>query len=161
GARSTPLLDASLEQAVPFEGAHQAGVATAPPPQAIFMALDSIADSRAELAEALRTLSVRARVLTAGATPPVTVDGITADSGILGPSSPPARLTMTVGLGASLFDRYGLAARRPPSLVPMRTFPNDELDPAQCHGDLLLQLRAGSVDTNLHARRDLLNATRG
>ncbi|HTZ86093.1 MAG TPA: Dyp-type peroxidase [Solirubrobacteraceae bacterium] len=158
---SAALLNASLTQRVPFEGLHQAGVATKPPPQAIFIALDSIADSRAELAEALRTLSVRARVLSAGATPPVTVEGITVDSGILGPSFPPDRLTVTVGFGASLFDRYGLAAQRPGSLVPMRTFPNDELDPAQCHGDVLLQLRAGSVDTNLHARRDLLNATRG
>jgi len=157
GGLATP----SLALRIPFEGPHQAVVATPRQPHAVFIAFDAITDSRADLADAVRLLSVRARFLTAGGTPPVT-EGIPADSGILGPTFPPDRLTVTIGLGASLFDdRYGLAARRPAPLVAMRTFPNDQLDPAECHGDLLAQLCSGSIDTNLHALRDLMRATRG
>ena len=69
---------------------------------------------------------------------------------------------MTVGLGASLFDeRYGLADRIPAHLTTMQPFPNDILDPAQCQGDLSLQLSAGSADTVLHALRDITKNTRG
>jgi len=43
----------------------------------------------------------------------------------------------------------------------MDTFPNDDLDPARCHGDLLLQICADHPDTVVHAQRQLLKVTRG
>ena len=43
----------------------------------------------------------------------------------------------------------------------MTAFPNDNLDPAQTGGDLILQLGAGSMDTVLHALRDIAKNTRG
>jgi deferrochelatase/peroxidase EfeB len=43
----------------------------------------------------------------------------------------------------------------------MRSFPNDDLDPAQSGGDLILQLSAGNSDTVLHALRDIARNTRG
>jgi len=65
-------------------------------------------------------------------------------------------------LGSTLFDdRYGLASLRPAHLVPMTSFPNDDLDPAQCGGDLILQLSAGNSDTVVHALRDIAKSTRG
>jgi deferrochelatase/peroxidase EfeB len=126
-------------------------------------AFDVTAANRAALTDALRALTSRARILTSGGTPvPVGLSGPPPDSGILGPVVPPDGLTVTVGLGASLFDdRYGLAARKPAHLTAMLPFPDDELDPAQCGGDLSLTLAAGSTDTIVHALRDITRYTEG
>jgi deferrochelatase/peroxidase EfeB len=149
--------------AVPFHGRHQPGVLAKPARQTIVTAFTVTAGSRARLADLLQVLTARARFLTAGGTPPPEGVGATPpDSGVLGPTVVPDGLTVTVGVGASLFDgRYGLAGRKPAGLTPMRTFLNDNLDPAQCGGDLSLQLSGGSTDTVLHALRDITRHTRG
>ncbi|WP_143132455.1 Dyp-type peroxidase [Amycolatopsis rubida] len=70
-------------------------------------------------------------------------------------------LTVTVSFGASLFDRVGLAARKPKKLTPMKIFPDDAPEAAWMHGDLLIQLCANNPDTVHHALRDLTRHTRG
>jgi deferrochelatase/peroxidase EfeB len=71
-------------------------------------------------------------------------------------------LTATVSVGSSFFaKKFGIAHDKPVHLKPMRAFPNDNLDPAQTGGDLLLQLCAGSPDTAIHALRDIAKHTRG
>ena len=149
--------------AVPFEGVHQAGILPPPQRQTIALAFDVTAGNRSELADLLQTLTERARFLTAGGIPtPAGVTGPPSDSGILGPTVVPDGLTVTVGAGASLFDgRFGLASRKPAHLTAMIPFPNDNLDSAQCGGDLSIQLSAGSADTILHALRDITRHTRG
>jgi deferrochelatase/peroxidase EfeB len=155
---------ASLTEAIPFDGAHQAGVLDQRPNRAVLAAFDVIAGSRGELADGLRTISQRGRALTAGydALFGPTGEGPTPDSGIVGPRVDSDALTVTIGLGASLFDgRYGLAGRRPSGLKPMPTFPDDALLEAECHGDVLLQLCANTEETLLHALRDISRETRG
>jgi deferrochelatase/peroxidase EfeB len=149
--------------AVPFHGLHQAGITTKAQAAAVFLSYDVIARSRTELVDLMRTITDRARFLTAGGTPQDLGAGAPpSDNGILGPVVPADELTVTVGLGSSLFDeRYGLAARKPRRLIPMVTFPNDNLNPAECHGDLSLQICAASKDTVLHAMRDIAKHTRG
>jgi deferrochelatase/peroxidase EfeB len=153
----------SLAAAVPFDAAHQAGILTPAPAQATFIALDAIAPDRQTLAEALRQLSTRARQLTAGgAYPLLEVDDPPADSGTLGPINAPDALTVTIAFGSSLFDgRYGLTDRRPRRLVEMPNFPNDALDPARSHGDVLVQICAGQRDTVVHTVRELARSVRG
>ncbi len=149
--------------AVPFHGKHQAGVLPVPSRATAVVSFDATAENRAELADLFQTVTDRARFLTTGGTPPlVGIGGPPSDSGVLGPTVVPDGLMVTFGVGSTLFDdRYGLAALRPAHLTPMRTFPDDNLDPAQCGGDLVLQLSAGNTDTVLHALRDIAKNTRG
>ncbi len=160
GAPAAPPAAASLATQIPFEGRHQAGILNERPPYAVYAAFDAIAPSRAELADALRTLSLRARRLTAphDALLGAAGAGPTPDSGVLGGKVPPDSLTVTIGFGASLFERYELP--KPAQLTRMPVFPDDSLVEAETHGDVLLQLCAGTPETLLNALRDLMRATR-
>jgi deferrochelatase/peroxidase EfeB len=162
-ASATASAEADRLPAVPFHGRHQAGILPPPQRQTAVVSFDVTAAGRGELTDLLRAITDRARFLTRGGTPPPTgISAPPADSGVLGPTVVPDGLTVTVGVGASLFDdRYGLAARKPALLTAMRAFPDDALDPAQCDGDLSLQLSAGHADTVLHALRDIARRTRG
>jgi deferrochelatase/peroxidase EfeB len=160
-----PVVPAELGQlaAVAFYGSHQAGILTPQPPAAAFVAFDIVGTTRAELADLFCELTTLGRALSAGGTPPdLGVASPPSDSGILGPVIVPDALTLTLGVGASLFDdRFGLGDRMPKRLTTMQPFPNDDLDPSQCHGDVMLQICAGSVDTILHALRLITKHTRG
>jgi deferrochelatase/peroxidase EfeB len=152
-----------LLPAVPFHGTHQAGILPAPSRATAVVSFDATADDKASLTDLFQTVTDRARFLTAGGTPPpVGIGGPASDSGVLGPTVVPDGLTVTFGVGSTLFDdRFGLTASRPAKLTAMQSFPNDDLDPAQCGGDLVVQLSAGSADTVVHALRDIALHTRG
>jgi deferrochelatase/peroxidase EfeB len=142
----------------PFYGPRQAGVVTPQPAAALFASFDVLAEDRAGLERLLRTLTKRIALLTQGGPAPTLDPKLPpADSGLLGPQLYPDNLTMTVALGASLFDdRFGMAASRPRHLITMEQFPNDALDPKSCHGDLMLQICSNTAETNIHALRDVI-----
>jgi deferrochelatase/peroxidase EfeB len=162
-AQPQAALPAGYLPAVPFHGPHQAGILPQPQQQTAVISFNATANGRGELADLFQTLTSRARFLTAGgAPPPVGIGAPPSDSGVLGPTVVPDGLTVTVGVGSSLFDdRYGLAGQLPGKLYPMQPFPDDDLDPAQCGGDIVIQLSAGNADTVMHALRDIARHTRG
>lgn len=162
-AQANAAILQGLSPAVPFHGERQAGILPDPPRATTVVSLNSTAENRSELVDLFQTVTGKARFLTAGGTaPPPGISGPTDDSGILGSTVVPDGLTVTFGVGSTLFDdRYGLASKLPSTLTTMTSFPNDDLDPAQCDGDLVLQLSAGDSDAVVHAVREITRATRG
>ncbi|MDH6133763.1 deferrochelatase/peroxidase EfeB [Kitasatospora sp. MAA4] len=151
-------------RSIPFFGPHQAGITTPPQAAATIVSFTVLAADRAALAALFATLTERIRFLTAGGPVPATdLASPPTDSSTLGPVLPADGLTVTVAVGASLFDgRYGLAARRPAQLVAMPVFPDDDMaGSTELHGDLSLQICADSRDTVMHALRDITKHTRG
>lgn len=153
--------DARMETQ-PFLGLHQAGILTPQQASMMLVAFDVLASDKSELERLFRLLTQRITFLTTGGPAPDTPNPRLPpmDSGILGAFIAPDNLTMTVSLGESLFDaRYGLEKQKPKALQKMVRFPNDSLDAALCHGDLLIQICANTQDTVIHALRDLIKHT--
>ncbi len=141
---------------------HQPGITTPAPEHAVLAGFGTTATSADELRDLLQALADETDALTSRTIPQSTNDLLPPpDNGILGYTAEPDDLTITVALGASLFDdRFGLASRQPAQLVRMPVFPNDEPHPDQSHGDLLLQICGGTEDTVTHALRRLMRVTR-
>src|SRR5580692_1946830 len=165
-ARATPAGtlapgDDGTQDAQPFYGLHQSGVITPQPAAALIASFDVLAEDRAGLERLFRTLTERIAFLMRGGEA-ATLDPRypPPDNGLLGPNVFPDNLTVTVALGASLFDdRYGLQKLRPTRLISMQQFPNDALDARLCHGDVVLQFNSNTAETNIHALRDILRRT--
>ncbi|MEU7903378.1 Dyp-type peroxidase [Actinoplanes sp. NPDC049118] len=106
----------------PRAGRPRAELLSSPPrPHTVLVALDLQDSGRRPVAGALRRLAERAESAAAG-------------------------VEVAVALGASVFDRAGLAARRPRQLAVMPAFSGDVLDPRRCHGDVLVQMGADTVE---------------
>ena len=150
----------SPEDFVSPHGVHQAGIVTPRPANGMVAAFDVIADTPEELDRLFRRLTERIRFLTHGGEVPQLDPRLPpADSGLLGPVIKRDALTITVSLGAALFDdRDWLAGLKPAKLQRMEQFPNDALDASLCHGDITIQLCANTQDTTIHALRDLIKS---
>lgn len=161
-ANTTPeTAPGSLQEVHDFYGPHQAGVVTPQQPFGVVVAFNCLAENRAGLERLFRLLTTRFAALMAGG-PVAEVDGgyPPPDSGVLGKTIAPDALTITLSVGASLFnDRYGLEAVKPARLIAMERFRNDALNAEVCHGDILLQFCANQQETVLHALRDIVKNT--
>jgi deferrochelatase/peroxidase EfeB len=155
----------TADQTVAFHGRHQAGIATPAQDRLHFAAFDVEEGLRADdLRGLLREWSRAAERMTAGR--PV---GDANHEALAPPQDTgealgltPAHLTITFGLGPSLFDaRFGLAGQRPPALRDLPALPGDELDRARSGGDLCIQACADDPQVAFHAVRNLARIGRG
>jgi deferrochelatase/peroxidase EfeB len=167
GAASATTSAPPASSSYSFYGTHQSGILTPPPAHkqaaSCVAAFDVTVSTKSDLADLMATLTDTAGTLTAGGPPEYLGLGQPpSDSDVLGPSVPADGLTVTVGVGASLFDsRFGLAAAKPLRLTDMPTFPDDALEDAWTGGDLSLQLCADHPDAVHHALRLLMKHARG
>ncbi|HXA55086.1 MAG TPA: iron uptake transporter deferrochelatase/peroxidase subunit [Solirubrobacteraceae bacterium] len=141
-----------------FYGSHQAGIATPAQDYLHFAAFDVTSDAADDLRGVLEQWSAAAARLTAGRVyEPVaqTENEPPVDTGeAVGLS--PSRLTITIGMGPTLFgsagtDRFGLSHLRPSELVPLPQFQGEDLDPSSSGGDLCVQACANDPQVAFHA----------
>lgn len=145
---------------VEFTGSHQAGIATPVQNHLNITAFDVTTRDRAQLQELLRVWTEMARQMVRGEDPPDAQGEFTVptDSGDA-VGLPAANLTLTFGVGPSLFDhRFGLASKRPRHLDPLPKFPGDQLRADMCGGDLVVQACADDPQVAVHAVRNLARA---
>jgi deferrochelatase/peroxidase EfeB len=153
---------------VPFFGTHQAGITTPAQDRLAFAAFDLTLSTADELRDLLRTWSEAAALLTRGVIlgpatePPELPPADTGEARGL----PASDLTITLGLGPTVFekdgaDRLGLAARRPRALTPLGPLPGEVLDLTRSNGDLCVQACAADPVVAFHALRTLARVGRG
>ncbi|WP_018545408.1 iron uptake transporter deferrochelatase/peroxidase subunit [Streptomyces sp. LaPpAH-108] len=153
------LASADTGGAVAFHGAHQAGIATPVQDRLHFAAFDVKTGDRAEFVQLLKDWTEAARRMTAGKAVGEGAYGGLAeappdDTGeALGLK--PSRLTLTIGFGPSLFERFGLTDRRPAALADLPKFPGDNLEKSRTGGDLCVQACADDPQVAVHAIRNL------
>lgn len=150
---------------VPFFGEHQAGIATPAQDRLHFAAFDLVDEDRDALRELLREWSRAAAEMSAGEmigdandvelAPP---DDTGETVGLL-----PSRLTVTIGLGPSLFAKrgLGLAGQQPAALKPLPPLPGDQLRALESGGDLCVQACSDDPQVAFHAVRNLARIGRG
>ncbi len=162
--RSSDTAPAASGRQFDFYGQHQAGIVTPMQDHLHAAAFDLTSTSRDDLIALLRAWSAAAAQMTAGR--PVGQYGAVNGPYDAPPDDtgealdlPPSGLTVTIGLGPSLFrtlagvDRFGLADRLPPGFGPLPPFPRDTLDEAISGGDLFVQACADEAQVAVHAIR--------
>jgi deferrochelatase/peroxidase EfeB len=160
GTKADTLDTVDLGKAYPFYGTGpQAGISTPPQRYTVYMTFNLTTTLPSGLQVLLARWSGAIAQLMAGQpigqVEPGRPDAVGADTGEAFGLAP-ASLTVTVGLGPSVFtDAYGLTGQKPPLLRNLRQLPSDSLDPALTGGDLSLQACADDPQVAYHAIRDL------
>jgi len=150
--------------AVPFYGAHQAGIATPAQDRLAFAAFDITSRDKTAVQTMLARWAAAAAQLSRGE-PVGAVD--------ISPHAPPldtgeavglpaSQLTITVGFGPTLFDdRFGLSRYRPAALADIPALPGDTLDANRSGGDLCVQACANDPQVAFHVIRNFARLARG
>ncbi|GAA1317661.1 Dyp-type peroxidase [Leucobacter albus] len=134
-------------EALSCHGDHQAGIVTVPATHVRHIAYTLRPETdRAAIARMLRLLTGDIEALTAGVAPLADPEPELAER--------PARLTVTLGVGAELVDRVD-PAKRPAWLAPLPAFTLDQLGNGFDGGDLLLIVQADDQLPVAHAARML------
>lgn len=137
---------------IPFYGARQAGIDTPVQSHTVITALDLPQVQNAEqFIRLMRLLTDDAARLTQGV---AALADPEPELAII-----PARLTVTFGFGERVVRLAG-ADRAPSWLKPLPAFSIDDLDEAQCGGDLMIHVASEDLVTVAHAHRMLLKDTR-
>ncbi|MGD9737543.1 MAG: iron uptake transporter deferrochelatase/peroxidase subunit [Solirubrobacterales bacterium] len=159
--------DASAEGTgtVEFYGEHQAGIDTPQQDRLHFAAFDLVEDDPRALRELLAAWSAAAAEMTRGEMVGEVNDLLVAPPDDTGETVGllPSSLTVTFGLGPSIFERptLGLGGKKPAALVSLPPLPGDELNQLESGGDLCVQACSDDPQVAFHAIRNLARIGRG
>lgn len=156
------------QNSYPFFGEHQSGVVTPAQDRLHFVALKITAETRKELQELFMDWTLMSRSLMAG-------QDVGEEKPLESPPDdtgeamdlPAAHLTLTFGLGRSLFldadgkDRFGLADQLPPALEDIPKMSGDMLESNWQGGDVCIQACADDPQVAVHAIRNLVRLAAG
>lgn len=159
------VLAADLSRSYPLRGEHQAGIVTPAQDYLFTAAFDVTATDIEALRDLMSRWCVAAEQMCAGEL----VGGEPLENPHAPPRDtgeawgyPPSSLTLTFGVGPSLFvdaagsDRFGLAAKATPVLrAGMPRFGNEALRAESSDGDLMIQACADDAQVAIHAIRAL------
>jgi deferrochelatase/peroxidase EfeB len=149
---------------VPFYGAHQAGIDTAAQDRLAFAAFDLTTSSVSDVRDLLREWTKASIAMCAGSLVPGSSTQQGAPPSDTGEAQdlPPSKLTITAGLGPSLFDhRFGLSGLKPAALQDIPALPRDDLDITRSNGDIGIQACSNDPQVAFHAIRNLARIGRG
>lgn len=153
---------------VPFYGPHQAGITTEAQDNLYFASLEVTSEKRSDLIQLFKDWTEAAAQMTSGKSvgeassnrsmPPK-------DTGEVEELSP-SNLTITFGVGPSLFtkngkDRFGLKSKQPAELKDLPSFSLDALEESWSGGDICIQACADDLQVAFHAVRNLVRIGRG
>jgi deferrochelatase/peroxidase EfeB len=154
-----------LHTAVPFRGEHQAGIVTEAQDRMHFATFDVTTKSRDDVIKMLADWTEMAERMTQGKE--AFANGSTGQNPYSPPLDtgealglPPSQLTLTIGFGPSFFikdgvDRFRIADKKPAELVDLPKFMNEQINPAQSGGDIVVQACANDPQVAVHAIRNL------
>jgi deferrochelatase/peroxidase EfeB len=167
----------SLSTTEPFWGANQSGIVTDTQRNTVLAAFDLNTSRRADVVALLKSWTALAAQITAGqnvTVPIFTFSGAddadayadatnasTTDDSLEAYGLGPARLTLTIGFGRSLFvdssgnDRFGISHQLPDALLELPHFSGDQLTASDSDGDLYLQACADDPQVAFHAVRSI------
>lgn len=143
-ARADQTMTGALEpMAVPFRGPVQAGVRQQPPAHATWLGMDIVSGAQVSDVRGLFQLwTDDFERLMSGRSPLTDLSYELADAG--------SALTLTLGVGRSLFDKLHLAGR-PSWLDPLPKFSIDKFEAPWTATDLVIQIRCDDPLTLTHA----------
>ncbi|TBL80015.1 iron uptake transporter deferrochelatase/peroxidase subunit [Paenibacillus thalictri] len=152
------------DQHIPFYGDYQAGIVTPSQNFVCFAAFDVTSAKLSDIAEMFRAWTEAAAAMTEGQLIGTVNDKTTMPPSDTGEAAglTPSKLTITFGVGPSMFDqRFGLAAKRPAALADLPRFAGENLRPEWCGGDIGVQVCADDMQVAFHAVRNLARIARG
>ncbi|PKG22710.1 iron uptake transporter deferrochelatase/peroxidase subunit [Niallia nealsonii] len=164
-AKSTAA--AVKEEGISFYGEKQAGIVTSQQTYCYIASFDIKTENRTEVRELLKTWTKFADLTTSGGTLKST------DNDMLPPNDTGeatglgiANLTVTVGYGATFFekdgkDRFSIKDKRPKYLEGIPHMAHDSLAEEYCEGDICVQVCADDQQVAFHAIRNMIRLSSG
>lgn len=159
-----PVADSSTaKNKVNFYGKHQSGISTPVQKHIYFASLTVLVSSKEELQELFKKWTpLVVRLMNGELIVDLTTNtrvptGDTGEAEGLNASN----LSITVGVGPSLFDKLGMAHLKPAELADLPHFPKDQLQKEFTGGDLCIQACADDPQVAFHAVRNLVRAASG